>query len=80
MTEEEFLGWPNWETWNVALWLGTEYCLYLCMCGYKTYPQPFRSLRRDLMEQIGYISTKDRVSLWNHKLDVNRLDEWIRES
>jgi hypothetical protein len=28
MTTERYNGWKNWETWNVALWVGNEEGLY----------------------------------------------------
>ena len=29
--ETEYNGWPNWTTWNVALWLGNDEALYNAM-------------------------------------------------
>ena len=80
MAEEEFLGWPNWETWNVALWLTSDYVLYRVMGGFRTYQQPFLSLRRELQDSVQFRRTKDGVSLWDARLDIAALDEMIKES
>lgn len=29
MTNSDYNGWRNWETWNVQLWLDNDYALYL---------------------------------------------------
>ena len=34
-------GWRNYETWNVILWIGSDYPVYRASQGYKTYPQPY---------------------------------------
>ena len=70
----EYNGWKNYETWNVALWIGNDYPTYRASLGYKTYPQPYLSLRDDLCTHTG-----DGVSLWDSSLDIKALDEVIRE-
>ena len=76
----EYNGWKNYETWNVVLWLMNEYPLYRVMLGYTTYPNPFLSLRRELREAFGFVTTKDGVSLWETSLDVAAINEAIREA
>ena len=76
----EYNGWKNRETWNVALWLGNDFPLYNAARGYKTYPQPFLSLRNDLLSgMLKCTNTGDGVSLWDPKLDVAALNEVMRE-
>jgi hypothetical protein len=72
-------GWKNRETWNVALWLGNDYPLYCTARGYAKYATPYLSLRRDLKESLNFNSTKDGVSLWSRNLDIEALDECIKE-
>ena len=76
----EYNGWKNYETWNVALWIGNDYPTYEASQGYKTYPQPYQSFREDLSKgMLKCTETGDGVSLWNLNLDIEALDEMIRE-
>ena len=68
----------NWQTFIVAVWLGNDYPLYHAAQGYKKYPTPYMSLRRDLQDSFGFTSTKDGVSLWDSALDIPALDDVIR--
>jgi hypothetical protein len=76
---EEYNGWKNYETWNVALWIGNDYPLYRASEGYKTYGTPYLSFRYDLRESFGFTKTRDGVSLWDKSLDIAALDEMIKE-
>ena len=78
-TSKEYNGWKNWNTWNVALWIGNEYPLYQVSRGYRGYATPYLSMRKDLADTFGYIKTKDGVSLWAKDLDIPRLNELIKE-
>jgi len=74
-------GWRNYQTWNVVLWIGSDYPVYRASLGYKTYPQPYLSLRQDLRDgMLGCTHTGDGVSLWDEGLDVGAIDAVIRES
>ena len=74
-------GWRNYETWNVILWIGNDYPVYRASQGYKTYPQPYLSLRQDLRDgMLKCTQTGDGVSLWDEGLDIEAIDEIIKES
>jgi len=76
----EYNGWKNYGTWNVALWIGNDRPTYLISQGYKTYPQPYLSFRDDLSKgMLKCTTTGDGISLWDPSLDINALDEMIRE-
>jgi hypothetical protein len=76
----EYNGWKNYETWNVALWIGSDYPTYRASLGYKTYPHPFLSFRRELRYgMLKCTTTGDGVSLWHPYLDIKALDEMIKE-
>ena len=76
----EFNGWKNRETWNVALWIGNDYPTYQAAQGYKTYPQPFLRFREDLSKgMLKCTTTGDGVSLWDPSLDIEALDEMMKE-
>ena len=76
----EYQGWKNYETWNVALWIGSDYPTYRASLGYKTYPRPYLSFRKDLRDGMLKCSTTgDGVSLWDRTLDIKALDAVIRD-
>lgn len=76
----EYNGWKNYETWNVVLWIANDYPTYHASQGYKRYPQPFLSFRQELRDgMLKCTTTGDGVSLWDRGLDIERLNEMIRE-
>ena len=78
-TDTTYNGWKNYNTWNVALWLGNDYPLYQAASGYSKYATPYLSLRRDLRESFKFRETRDGVSLWSRDLDIPALDECIQD-
>ena len=80
MTDTTHLGWKNFATWNVALWLFNEYPLYCVAKGHKGYATPYLSLRESLHKTFGNIKTTDGISLWSSELDIEALDEAINDS
>jgi hypothetical protein len=77
MTDTTHLGWKNFATWNVALWLFNEYPLYCITKGHRGYKSPYLSLREALHHTFGYTETLDGISLWSQELDIDELDEAI---
>ena len=72
-------GWANYETWNVALWIGNDKGLYNMARGFAHDDGPysaFASAMRELGGDIGH-KTPDGVA-WNDSgLDVAELDDMI---
>ena len=66
-------GWANYETWNVALWIGNEEYLYEIAKGCKSFLN-FVERVEDIMWD-----TPDGVSLTDPNLDIAELDEMILE-
>jgi len=77
--ETEFNGWKNWETYNVAESLTTNYPLYCIAQGYTRYRTPYLSLRADLAKTFNFLKTKDGADLWGDDLDIEALDDMLRE-
>jgi len=84
-------GWKNYETWNVALWIGNDQALYESAKEAGTYTR-FRDLfrdydTRDRAQDHTRQSTAFRISIetpdgvaWNDSgLDIDALDEMIAE-
>ena len=74
MTEDQtYNGWTNYETWNVALWIGNDEFLY-------TQARKCYDYKRFVQRMEGLMSeTPDGVSLTDPQLDLEELDEMIDE-
>ena len=85
MTDTTYNGWTNYETWNVALWIGNEYPLYKAACSYVSYckelnlPVCYVDFTENFKELLGD-KTPDGVS-WTKlsELDTAELDEMLAE-
>ena len=76
----EYNGWKNRETWNVALWIGNDFPVYNASRAYKTYPSPYQTFRWDLRNgMLKCKETGDGVGLWDANLDIEALNEMMRE-
>ena len=67
-------GWENYETWNVALWIGNDEGLYSVAKGERDY-NGFSATMREL----GSLETPDGVAWGDSGLDVEALDEMLTE-
>ena len=76
MTTETYNGWANYETWNVALWLGNNEVMYNFARGFAEHG--YKSLSHQLVETFGAV-TPDGV-YWQHAdLDVTALNEMMAD-
>ena len=72
---ETYNGWANYETWNVALWLGNDENLYGIAQGWAEHG--YKSLSHILMELNS--TTPDGVKWNDSKLDITELNEMLAE-
>lgn len=67
-------GWKNWETWNVALWIGNDEGLYNIARRCRDY-----AAFQQEMRELGSVENPDQVA-WNDScLDIAALDRMIRD-
>jgi len=76
MTDNTYNGWANYETWNVALWIGNDEGLYDWAREYRRHG--YQSFAETLKE-IGSFETPDGVAWTDSGLDIERLDEMMAE-
>ena len=67
-------GWNNYETWNVALWIGNDEGLYQIALKCRTYGGFVH-----VMHELDVAETRDKVRWDFHGLDTDALDEMIAE-
>lgn len=67
---QEYNGWTNYETWNVALWMDNDESSYQYALIAKDY---------DHYRNMKVYRTGDGISLWDPKLNIKELDDKIIE-
>ncbi len=70
----DYNGWANYETWNVALWIGNDESLYDIAKSSPDY--------RDFMNTMhanGITETGDGVAYNDSGLDIDALNEMMEE-
>ena len=82
-------GWKNYQTWNVALWIGNDEGLYKEARWFMSEPEFFKdninsygeykSFIMYLRENHGLIETPDEVAYNDSSLDYERLNEMLKE-
>ena len=75
LTDTTYNGWTNYETWNVALWLGNDANLYELAGMYREHG--YKSLSHMLMELTP--ATPDGVKWNDSKLNVIELNEMLED-
>ena len=75
LTDTTYNGWTNYETWNVALWLGNDEGLYNLARDWAEHG--YKSLSHMLIEMSP--ATPDGVKWDDSKLNVIELNEMLEE-
>ena len=76
MTDTTYNGWTNYETWNVALWIGNDEFLYNEARNWAQHG--YKSFSHQLVEMMGQ-TTPDGVDWQDNDLDVDELNEMMSE-
>jgi len=77
-TDETYNGWTNYETWNVALWIGNDEGLYHMARDYRHHG--YKAFAESLCEFSSYgATTPDGVRWDDDSLNICELDEMMEE-
>jgi hypothetical protein len=77
----EYNGWKNRQTWNVALWLGSDESLYMAACRFMKVnlkiKHPYARFIKE--QQLETERTGDNIAWAGSCLDYKALDDMMRE-
>ena len=76
-TEEPYDGWCNYETWNVALWIGNDEGLYNLARDSKSFEQ-FKEALAEIGGEIARM-TPDDVAWSDFRVDTDEIDAFFAE-
>jgi hypothetical protein len=81
MTEEEYNGWKNRATWNVALWIANDYALYQGAVEFMKANPETKHPYLNFIKSCGLDTQKtpDRIMYKSDQLDYKELDEMMKE-
>ena len=79
MNKNEYQGWSNWETWNVALYIQNEEPLYRLAKSLRHKANPYGEFRYLMTDEFETTRTPDGVSYNDPSLDTDELNAMIRE-
>ena len=82
MKEQEYNGWRNYQTWNVALWIDNDEGLYHAARDYAArHPAVTKGLYAGFIRLMGLDGgrTPDGVWWFSAKLDLPALNAMMRE-
>ena len=71
----KYNGWTNYETWNVALWIGNDEGLY----GLARESGDYETFRETMREDFETTETPDKVAYNDSGLNITELDNMITE-
>lgn len=82
MSDQTYNGWSNYDTWNVALWIGNDEPLYRDAVHFmRRYngETPYKDFVSEVFVYEDWNQTPDGVA-WNaDTLDTDELDNMMRE-
>lgn len=81
-SEDKYNGWANYQTWNVALWIGNDEGLYNLAkeiaARTSSDASPYKAFAED-MRECGFVETPDHIAYNDSGLDIDALDDMMRE-
>jgi len=76
LTNTNYNGWTNYETWNVSFWIQNDQDLYDLV---KDFITDYDELVNLLYEEYGVKETKDGVKFNSEKINVVEINEMIKD-
>ena len=74
--DSSYLGWKNYETWNVALWLSNDAGLYDLARQYRHWGYDRLAVA---LAGLGVTETPDGVAYDDSDIDVEALDQMLED-
>ncbi|CFK64672.1 Uncharacterised protein [Burkholderia pseudomallei] len=74
----KYLGWKNYETWNVAMWICNEPFFYATAKEFKRMGMGYRAFAK-LLHLLDVNTTPDGISLQSTKLSIRELNRLIKD-
>jgi hypothetical protein len=80
-TDTKYNGWKNYETWNVALWIGNDEGLYHLAreCAERNKRTPYRDFVDALSDSKVATKTPDGVAWLSRKVSKADINNMMRE-
>jgi hypothetical protein len=78
---KEYNGWKNYETWNVALWIGNTENIYFGAVEFMKDVNPVKEPYKAFVISCGLSAqlTPDGIPYMNSRLDYDALDEMMKD-
>ena len=74
---ETYNGWANYETWNVALWIGNDEMIY--RHAKENQNLGYRKWAKRFIDEFGEYITGDGVSWLHDDIDTDEMDTMLEE-
>ena len=76
-TTENYNGYANYETWNVALWIQNDEGLKALACEVAAHGGDYSEIAAMLRDELDSTTTPDAISWLSHHLDHDELNELL---
>lgn len=76
--DERYNGWANYETWNVALWIGSDEGLYNLAQDCQTFER-FKEAMQELGSEPIASMTPDKVAWTSFRVDTDEIEAMFKE-
>lgn len=77
MNKDTYNGWANYETWNVALWIGNDEGLYSLARESKTFKR-FKEILQEIGSEPIASMTPDKVAWGSFRVDEDEIEAMFK--
>ena len=75
--DDTYNGWYNYETWNVALWMGNDEIMYRHARANRNLG--YRGWAKRWQDEFGEFETPDGVAFMDRNIDADELDAMLED-